>query len=169
MIGYGEILHQNCTAVVGKFVVKLLWKHKGDCMISSTLCMFVITSFSERLYLYIICSCLTALAFFIWAMPPQWITLKTACGRRHKKAIKTPSGSGAVSLETCAFYIQLSFPDDLINVKIELKWLCISIVWTLRAWSQGICLLQICGRLFSHREQPLILSMLECDSNSTRR
>jgi len=58
LIGYEEILHQNCTAVVSKFAVKLLWKHKGDCVISSTLFKFVITSFSERLYLYIICNCL---------------------------------------------------------------------------------------------------------------
>jgi len=48
-------------------------------------------------------------------MPPQWITLKTACTKSHKKANKTPSGSGAVSLETCAFYCQLSFPDDLMK------------------------------------------------------
>jgi len=115
LIGYGEILHQSCTAVESKFAVKLLWKHKGDCVISSTLCMFVITSFSERLYLHIICSCLTALAFFIWAVRPQWITLKTACGTRHKKVNKTPSSSGTVSLETCAFYSQLSLPDDLIK------------------------------------------------------
>jgi len=31
------------------------------------------------------------------------------------------------------------------------------------------CLLQICGRIFSYREQPLISSMLECDTNGTRR
>jgi len=49
-------------------------------------------------------------------MPPQRITLKTACGERHRKENKTPYGSGAVSLETCAFFSQLSFPDDLINI-----------------------------------------------------
>ena len=48
-------------------------------------------------------------------MPPQWITLKTACGKRHKKVNKTPGGSGVVSTETCAFCSQLSFPDDLIK------------------------------------------------------
>jgi len=48
-------------------------------------------------------------------MPPQWITLKTAYTKRHKKVNKTPIGSGAVYRETCAFYSQLSFPDDLIK------------------------------------------------------
>jgi len=48
-------------------------------------------------------------------MLPQWITLKTACGKRHKKVNKAPSGSGAISLETCACYSRLSFPDDLIK------------------------------------------------------
>jgi len=48
-------------------------------------------------------------------MPPQWITLKTPYTKRHKKVNKTPSGSGAVSPETCGFYSQLSFPDDLIK------------------------------------------------------
>ena len=131
LVGYGEILHRNCTAVISKFVVKLLWKHKGDCVISSTLRMFVITSFLERLYLYIICNCLTALAFFFWAMPPQWIVLRTACGKRHKKVIKTPSGSGAVSLETCAFCSQLLFPDDLIKcedwVKVIMHINCVNV------------------------------------------
>jgi len=48
-------------------------------------------------------------------MLPQWITQKTTCATRHKKVNKTRSGSGAVSLETCACYSQLSFPDDLIK------------------------------------------------------
>jgi len=48
-------------------------------------------------------------------MPLQWITLKTACTKRHKKVNKTPSGSGAVSPETYSFYSKLSFPDDLIK------------------------------------------------------
>jgi len=48
-------------------------------------------------------------------MPPQWITQKTACGTRHKKVNRAPNGSGAVYLETCAFYSQLPFPDDLIK------------------------------------------------------